>query len=98
MEVNDNGGRGIVKKLLAPLVLAGLILTGCAERQNQRVCVLQETGEQVADSRCEGNGEPGVTQWQWIQPGEDDDDDFDFDRKKHKTTTVKKPVTTTRHK
>src|SRR5512134_421504 len=54
----------------AAMYMSAFLLAGCATQDPpppQRRCVLQETGAQVPDSRCEGAGEPGVTAWYWVQ-------------------------------
>lgn len=83
-----------MKKLYIPAAIALALLAGCAQDPApRRVCVLQETGDQVPDNRCEGAGEPGVTEWYWVQPEEDDDDDDLFKKSKPKSKTSTKSTT-----
>lgn len=86
----------------ATVYMAAFLLAGCAQDPPapQRRCVLQETGVQVPDSRCEGAGEPGVTTWYWVQNEVEIDFDDGHGAKKHKVTkgTYIPPKTTTRRR
>lgn len=84
-----------MRKLYIPAAIAMALLAGCTQdpAAPRRICILQETGDQVPDSRCEGAGEPGVTEWYWVQPEADDDDDDDFHIKKPKSKTSTKSTT-----